>query len=81
MDKKKTMKPLTIISTAGICPKCGSKDLHHEDHEFNGGSVMFNYECKKCGFLGYEEYTCDFIGHSDTYGDKFWYKGEETNND
>jgi hypothetical protein len=81
MSKKKTMKPLTIISAAGVCPKCASKDLNYDDYEFNGDSVIFNYECKKCGFLGYEEHTCSFIGHSDTYGHQFWSAGEDTNND
>ncbi len=81
MGKKKTMKPLTIISTAGRCPKCASQDLKYGFHEFNADSVMFDYECEKCGFLGLEEYTCDFIGHMDTNGHQFWSKGEETNND
>jgi RNA polymerase subunit RPABC4/transcription elongation factor Spt4 len=79
--KKKTMKPLTIISTAGVCPHCGSNNLKYDDHEFNGGSVIFNYECKKCTFVGYEEYTCDFVGHSDTNGHQFWSVGEETKDD
>ena len=77
MSKKKKV----IISKSGHCPKCGSKDLNYANHEFNGESVIFNYDCKKCGFLGYEEYACNFIGHSDTYGNQFWSEGEETNNE
>ncbi len=39
--------------------------------------MIFTYECKKCSFLGYEEHTCQFIGHSDTYGNQFWNEGDE----
>lgn len=77
MNKKKKV----IVSKSGHCPKCGSNNLNYDNHEFNGDSVLFNYECKKCKFLGFEEYTCNFIGHSDTYGNEFWEQGEETNND
>ena len=77
MSKKKKV----IISKSGHCPHCGSNSLKYDDHEFNGDSVIFNYECEKCNFLGYEEYTCQFVGHSDTYGHQFWSVGEETNND
>lgn len=72
MKKKKV-----VISKSGCCPKCSSDILRFDDFEFNGESVSFDYECEKCGFLGREEYTCDFIGHSDTYGEHFWSEGEE----
>ena len=68
-----------VICKSGHCPKCGSNDLKYDNHEFNGESVIFNYDCKKCGFLGYEEYSCEFIGHSDTYGNQFWHDGDEIN--
>ncbi len=73
MNKKKKV----VISKSGCCPKCGSNNLNFDDYEFNGDSVIFTYECKKCSFLGYEEHTCQFIGHSDTYGNQFWNEGDE----
>ncbi len=75
MSKKK------IISKSGTCPICNSKKLEYGSFEFNADSVLFDYACKKCGFLGIEEYSCNFIGHSDTYGESFWNEGEETNNE
>lgn len=74
MSKKKKV----IISQKGHCPHCGSNSLNYDDYNFNADSVIFNYACKECSFLGYEEYSCQFIGHSDTYGHQFWYEGDNT---
>lgn len=73
MSKKKKV----VISKSGCCPKCASKKLNFDNYEFHLDSVIFNYECKECGFLGYEEYSCKFIGHSDIYGNQFWWKGDK----
>ena len=71
MNKKNKV----FISKSGYCPKCNSKHLIYDSPDFYADSVYFSYECKKCKFVGSEEYSCQFNGHSLDSG--FFNEGEK----
>jgi hypothetical protein len=72
MGKKKVVK-----FSAGMCPKCGSKNLDYDGPDFNASSVMFHFECKDCLTVGYEESSLSFLGSYITEEDIFVEDGEE----
>ena len=69
MNKKNKV----VISKSGCCPKCNSKRLIYDSPDFYADNVYFSYECKKCKFVGSEEYQ--FNGHSLDSG--FFNEGEK----
>lgn len=40
----------------GLCPKCGSSNLRHEDYIFEEEEVSIEFICRDCGAQGWEDY-------------------------
>ena len=55
-----------FIANPGICPICVAPIDNYNNTEFDGDSVVFDWECK-CGAHGSEAYHLEFCGHWGVY--------------
>jgi len=60
MKKKEEFKPI-VKEEIGVCPVCGSEDLHYEALELDNDSVYYPFTCADCEARGEEWYELTYL--------------------